>query len=98
MADTNKPLPASMVAEPRPDFIEFSTPKSFPTLAPVPAPILPCSVDVFLEFTQAEYPIAASGRTAGTPNEPDRRSQLQVQLELSQHQYHSQNRVPQDNA
>src|SRR5579864_4004526 len=67
IAATTAP-PATRVPQvPTPDFIAPRTPKSFPTIAPVPTPTHPSSTGPARAARQAAAPIAASGRVSALP-------------------------------
>src|SRR5206468_5054508 len=54
-------------AEPSPDFMARPIPRSLPTLAPVPAPTLPCVTGRWLAARQALRAMPAVGRARGLP-------------------------------
>ena len=56
-------------AEPSPDFMARPIPRSLPTLAPVPAPTLPCVIGRWLAARQALRAMPAVGRARGLPTE-----------------------------
>ncbi len=53
--------PIFKLAVPMPPLDEFFIPSIFPTVAPVPAPTLPCSINSLFTLRQASYPICLSG-------------------------------------
>ena len=55
------------LALPMPPFMACAPPNSLPTVAPAPAPTLPCSGGVRPAAWQAAWPAAASGRMRASP-------------------------------
>ena len=71
--------PSATAAVPRPAFMQVAGPMSLPTVAPVPAPTLPCSsvVGVLSSASRtAAMPASMSGRTVGSP-----KARSKIQLE-----------------
>ena len=71
--------PSATAAAPRPAFMQVAGPMSLPTVAPVPAPTLPCSslVGVWSSASRtAAMPASMSGRTVGLP-----KARSKIQLE-----------------
>src|SRR5829696_5198686 len=73
-APTTRPSARWAEALPSPPFIAPSIPRTFPTVAPVPAPTLPWAKSPLVADEAASYPIAASGRTEGSPTTTSKRT------------------------
>ena len=62
------PSPAAATAQPTPPFIAHAGPAPFPTVAPVPAPMLPSAISSDRASSHAAYAIAGVGRASKRPS------------------------------